>query len=377
MKVIVNAIPLLGPNTGIARYLRCLYTEMESLYGDSCEFNYFDGRTALRSMPVGPEDIEQWSGLADLFWKLPAPVAVGVRLAVQAKRQWAFNRIAPDYDIYHEAGFFPFKTPTSLKTVFTIHDASILRYPEHHPKERVLFMRMFLERRAHLADAILTVSQFSKSEISELLNLAPETINVTLLSHDATTFTPPGNDLRERLNKAGIPEEYFLCVGSGDPRKNVGIIPKAIEKAKIETPLVNAGWSGWASETESCVINLGYVTDEMLALLYQGAIALIYPSIYEGFGLPLAEAMACGCPVITTRKASLPEVAADAALYLNDPSSTDELANILLDLHNDMKKRTSLSKKALETAARFSWEQTAQSTQAVFRQTLGNEGAIE
>ena len=371
MKIIVNAIPLLGANTGIARYIRCLYSEIEKLYGGACDIHYFNGVQAAPDMPSGPENLKSWSGLTDLFWKLPPSLALCVRLLLQYKRQRAFNKISSDYDVYHEAGFFPFTTPEHVKTVFTIHDMSIFRYPEHHPQERVLFMKKYLQARASLSDAFLTVSDFSKKEIVHFLDIPPDMITPALLSHSPELFHPDvAGDARERLDRAGVPGRYFLFVGSGDPRKNVRVIPRGIESSGLDIPLVNAGWGGWEATTGSAIMNLGYVSDEFLALLYQGALALIYPSIYEGFGLPVLEAMACGCPVVTTRMASLPEVAGDAALYMDDPHDPEELGRILVDLVQNPEERDALASKSLGNAARFSWAKTARTTMDVFEKVL-------
>ena len=298
-------------------------------------------------------------------------MALAVRLSVQAKRQRSFQKIVPEYDIYHEAGFFPFKAcGAAVKTVFTIHDASILRHPEYHPKERVQLMNMFLRKRTKLADSIITVSEFSKKEISNFLHLSADDINVTPLAHNPDLFVPDREDILARLKEAGLPQRFFLFVGSGDPRKNVNIIPKALELAQLDTPFVNVGWSGWDETKNDNILNLGYVSDDKLSLLYQGATALVYPSLYEGFGLPLVEAMACGCPIITTRKASLPEVAGTAALYLENPDDPAELAILMGSMENDGKLRSELSEKSIRQAARFSWTNTAKLTMRVFQQTL-------
>ncbi len=371
VRILVNATPLLYVNTGIARYLRCLYTAMDRLYGDTCSIAYFDGRTVSNTMPTGPENSGKFNGLANLFWKLPPRIALTVRKTLQYRRQKAFDAISQDYDVYHEAGFFPFMTPKNLKTVFTIHDCSIQRHPEHHPKERVLFMNKYFAPRAQEADAILTVSDFSKSEILNYTNIAADRITVTPLSHDAELFQPPSAQTRSRLDAAGIPQNYFLFVGSGDPRKNISVIPLALRLAQLDIPFVNVGWSGWSMAEDNDIIHAGYVSDEKLALLYQGASAFLFPSLYEGFGLPILEAMACGCPVITTRKASLPEVAQDAALYVTLPQDPQKWADALQRIAKDPSLRDSLVEKALSNAKKFSWETTAHLTMQTFKQTLG------
>jgi alpha-1,3-rhamnosyl/mannosyltransferase len=170
--------------------------------------------------------------------------------------------------------------------------------------------------------------------MQEILNADAEKITVTHLAHDGKIFSPGSpEEIRALLKRQTLPERYFLFVGGGDPRKNLDVVPEALEKAGIEIPLVVVGWSGWSDEKpRKNIISLGYVSDDDLAGLYSGAIALIFPSSYEGFGLPILEAMACGCPVVTTREASLPEVAGEAAMYLNEPRNSAELGDVLKKL---------------------------------------------
>ena len=208
--------------------------------------------------------------------------------------------------------------------------------------------------------------------MQEILNISEEKITVTLLAHDNRTFYPRSQlNVRAFLKQHTLPEKYFLFVGSGDPRKNMDVIPDALEKAGLEVPLVASGWSGWSDgEISKKIIPLGYVSDDELARAYSGAIAMIFPSSYEGFGLPVLEAMACGCPVVTTREASLPEVAGDAAIFMKAPRDVDGLASILRDLAADPGMRQKLADKGLLQAKRFSWEETAKKTFEVFRMVL-------
>ena len=154
------------------------------------------------------------------------------------------------------------------------------------------------------------------------------------------------------------------------------IIPEALDRVDLDVPLVVAGWSGWAGKNMwEKVQFLGYMGDDALARLYSGALALIFPSRYEGFGLPILEAMACGCPVVTTREASMPEVAGDAALYMKDPDDVDGLAGILKKLAESPLERQAWAEKGLIQAGRFSWQKTAEATFRAFEQVF-NERKI-
>ena len=373
IKILVNAIPLINIGTGIGRYLKCLYTEMEESYGDRLEICYFDGVNVSSTRPCGPENPARWSRCIDLFWKLPAYPAFLLRLGIHFKREMIFHRLVKDFDIYHEAGFFPFTVPSRVKTVFTLHDLSVIRFPEHHPLERVLYYRLFLRQRCKKVDRFLTVSGFTQKEMERLLDIESKKISVTHLAHDPTLFYPKHQkEVSRFLADKGLPERYFLFVGSGDPRKNMDIIPGALEKAGLQEPLVVAGWSGWSDRMSwNNVIPLGYISDEELACLYSGALGLIFPSSYEGFGLPLLEAMACGCPVVAAKEASLPEVAEDAALYIKGPRDIESLAGILEHLASTPDIRRKLTGKGLKRAGEFSWSHTAQTTFQAFERVLG------
>jgi len=372
MKLLVNAIPMVNVSTGIGRYLRCLYAEMERSFGDRLEIGYFDGFKVTKKMPGGPANLGRWTKGVDFFWKMPVCAALAARLAIQMMREAIFWERSRDFDVYHEAGFFPFVGSQRLKTVFTIHDLSLIRFPQHHPRERIRYTRLFLRRRCARADHFLAVSQFTAREMRTVLGIAPERTTVTLEAHDPKIFYPRSREaIRDFLRDHALPETYFLFAGAGDPRKNMDVIPKALERGGLNAPLVVAGWSGWSEGLASKrVVTLGFVSDEDLARAYSGAIGMIFPSSYEGFGLPLLEAMACGCPVVTTRESSLPEVAGDAALYMKGPRDVNDLARILRNLVDGHVSREDLVRKGLIRAGEFSWEKAARQTVEAFEAVL-------
>lgn len=372
VRIIVNAVPLVNVNTGISRYLKCLYTEMEERYGDRLALGYFDGRSVSEQMPRGPVDLNQWARGVDLFWKLPTYPALSFRIGFHFMREMVFRKWSREFDIYHEAGFFPYRAPSSVKTVFTIHDLSLMRFPAHHPRERVLYSRLFFKRRCRSVDHFLAVSRFTAYEMQAYLDIAKRAITITPEAHDSEIFYPRSpQEVETFLRRYALPDVYFLFVGAGDPRKNMDMVPMALERGGIDIPLVVTGWSGWTQhKMGERIIPLGYVDDDALATAYSGALALIFPSTYEGFGLPILEAMACGCPVITARKASLPEVAGEAALYVSDPRDPDELAGVLRRLSDNQALRAELEQKGEKRAEAFSWEKTADATFSAFMKAL-------
>ncbi|MDZ7664841.1 MAG: glycosyltransferase family 1 protein [Desulfotignum sp.] len=176
--------------------------------------------------------------------------------------------------------------------------------------------------------------------------------------------------------KYGLPHDYLLFVSSLEPRKNISLLIDALAAAKTDIPLVLVGWHGWGEKAwlekmdtllqKNRIILTGHVPDQDLKAVYTGAAALVYPSLYEGFGLPLLEAMACGCPVICSNTASMPEVVKDAALLI-DPSSSDSLAHAIDTMVHDTRVRTALIQKGFVRAGQFTWEKTARQTIDIFK----------
>lgn len=365
MKILVNAIPLLNISTGIGRYLQSLYSEITRQYPEF-EISYFDGTRILEEMPVPPSDNGAWSLMVKIAWAVPAQLPYLARILVQQKRAKKFLQLSEGFDIYHEAGFFPFKAAPGVKTLFTIHDLSWRVYPQHHPKERVLFFKKYFDRSLKLADGIVTPSEFTKSEINRFYPDLSVPIDPTLLGVDRTVFYPrTDNDVAALRTRLGIPGKYLLFVGTSDPRKNISGIIKAISALPEEIRLVCTGWSGWDQtvnqEIEERVCFTGYLSDQELATLYSGARAFVYPSFYEGFGLPVLEAMACSCPVITSNVSSLPEVAGSAAI-LCDPADTQQLADAITAVYQSDDLYQKMAHASRQRAEYFSWEKCVKQT---------------
>lgn len=341
-------------------------------YGDRLEIGYFDGVKVSSTMPSGPANLNSWVRKVDLFWELPVYPALMARLVLHVVRQALFRQCSRHYELYHEAGAFPFAVPPNVKTVFTIQDLSLIRFPQYHPRERVLYSRLLFRRSCKTVDRFLAVSEFTAKEMQSYLGIDPKKITITLEGYDDKIFSPRcDREIGPLLRRHALPKKYFLFVGGGDPRKNLNVVPEALGKAELKTPLVVVGWSGWSDEKSwKNIMPVGYVSDDDLVGLYSGATALIFPSSYEGFGLPIVEAMACGCPVVTTREASLPEVAGKAALYLNDSRNRAELGHLLNKLAASSAIRTEFSRKGMLQAEKFSWEKTARATFQVFLEVL-------
>lgn len=369
MKVLVNALPLVNIQTGIGRYLRCLYTELETYPG--MEVHYFDGRQILDRIPEPPRQKHLASRWAKVFWRLPSHLALAVRQALYSRHERHFADLRGEYDIYHEAAYFPFASSPCRHTVFTVHDLSLMRHPEWHPRERVLFFNRHFFKRLSAADSFIAVSEFTRDEMCNLLPVHDRPIHVTPLGVDAVRFhLAQADEVTAFRHRHSLPERYFLFLGSGDPRKNAGVIPQALELSDLDVPLVTAGWDGWEARRLGAarLLPLGYVPDQDLPALYSGALALVYPSLYEGYGLPVLEAQACGCPTITSRGSSLPEAGGDASLYINDPNNPAELAMLLQRVAEDEPLRNDMRNKGIARASAHTWANTAELTYRAFSQ---------
>jgi glycosyltransferase involved in cell wall biosynthesis len=228
---------------------------------------------------------------------------------------------------------------------------------------------------------VLTVSEFSKRQIVECYNIPEEKVTVTY-NGVAGMFSPIHDNLEldQRLNRFSIDKPYILAVGNLQPRKNIERLVRVYAKLRkqglIEQDLVLVGqmhWQGHAilEEIENNAVTqhvktTGYVSDEELVALYNRADLFVYPSLYEGFGLPVIESMACGTPVITSDVSSIPEVAGDAAILI-DPLSDDSISAQLLRLANDASLRLSLSDKGIIQAKKFDWRLTAEKTLSILQ----------
>ena len=375
MHILVNGIPLNGLVTGISRYVRCLYEEIQKIEGIKLAF--FTSGQPISNIP-SPPDPKKWTLKTDLIWKLPDPIVTGIRAFFWLNYERNLKKVINHnkYHLYHETTFFP-PAVDKVPVVFSLYDLSLLKYKDYHPKERVWFFKLFFKRRLSYATHIITISEFLREEIITELKFPPSKVSAIPLAPSIIFYPRTNEQINSVLNQFKLPSEYILFVGTIEPRKNLVLLLEALKIMKTKVPLVIAGWKGWGEKQlkrklkelglEKQVFLTGYVDNNTLACLYSGAQAFVYPSLYEGFGLPVLEAMACGCPVICSNKASLPEVAGEAALYI-DPYNPESLANTLERLLTDTEMRKAFVKAGLKRTKQFSWQKTALKTIEVFKQ---------
>lgn len=298
---------------------------------------------------------------------------------------WQLHRAAVKLklDILHDpCGIAPFLIPTRhYKRVVTICDAIPIVYPKTQPFLTKLIFQTLLRLSRYTADAILTISEASKKDLIKFLNLPAQKITATLLA-SKLLVKPTTEEISKTKTKFGL-EQYFLYVGALHPRKNIERVIKAFLELRCEhhnIQLAIVGPPSWGAscvlknvlthvEKDSGIIFTGFVDDDSLRMIYAGAIALVFPSLYEGFGFPVLEAMSLGTPVITSNVSSLPEVSGDAALLVN-PISVEEIQESMLHILNDQGRRTELAIKGKNQAKKFSWESVAQQTFDLYKQVI-------
>lgn len=285
--------------------------------------------------------------------------------------------------------FFNYIIPPGVKgkTVAFVHDMAYKVFPETIRKETKVSLDAALERTCQNADRIITISQFSKSEIIKYMGVNEEKIHVISLGIDTKYYHSDHtqSEIENVKKKYGLAQDYFFYQGTIEPRKNLKRLIQAYGKMQGKgeniPELVLAGKKGWLydeifEEVNKLHLNnvvkfLGYIDLEDISKLMRGAVAFVYPSLYEGFGLPPLEAMASGAPVITSNVASLPEVVGDAGILV-DPMNVDQIAEAMLYLAENKKMQGVLSEKGIERAKKFRWEDSAQQVIEIIRQMKYN-----
>ncbi len=374
-RIIINDRCLRGPLTGVGHYVAELLARMPVEAPDLELIGFYSRwRPRLQPSPPGPGDRPRRPASRPPWL---------IRRTALALYNTAF-RIAgalKGCNLYHEPNHVP--APWGGPIVTTIHDLSVIRHPEWHPADRVRWYEKDFSAGLARTTHFITVSQFSKREMTDLLHVPAERISVIGLGVREVFQPRPTEEIHGRLNRYDLPSDYFLYAGTIEPRKNVAGLLAAYAKLpaglRERTALILAGVSGWGRQTvEEWIAGrhltgrvriLGYVDDETLAILYAGARALVWPTLYEGFGLPPLECMACGTPVITSNLASLPEVASEAALLV-DPRDENELSRAMTRIVEDANLTARLRTAGLTRSAAFSWSDCVRAHAEVYRRTM-------
>lgn len=367
-KILIDAVSLLSPLTGIGRYTYEISSRLRKLSADKYEifFNYGFHSKELYGLSDEQTTTEQKAKKLQAFIK-KYPL---LKRLVRSFYLCFTKFYKTEYHLYFQPNFIPNSNIKAKKLICTLHDFSFMLQPHWHTKELIAHYdkKFFLIKKA---DHIITCSHFTKQEIVDYMHIADEKISVIYHGVNHALYKPYlQHELEETKTKFSLPNKFLLFVGSIEPRKNLLTLLKAYnlltsnEKGKL--PLVLVGFKGWKNQeimqeiekNQEYIRYLGYVSDNQLAHIYTLATLFVYPSLYEGFGLPPLEAMACGTPVVVSNVASLPEVCGDAALYV-EPTDAMDIKNKILAIVNNEKLREELSQKSKAQAALFSWDTSA------------------
>lgn len=376
VRIGLNAVPILSPLTGVGQYTYRLITELQQVLPQRPWLFYGTdwGQEIRTAAAPGAR------GLNNAIKRfVPHPHLV-TRFLKQARFSTGARKHA--IDLYHEPAFlaYRFRGPT----IVTVHDLSWIRHPETHPSERLREMNRFMPGVIDRAAHILVDSEFVRQEVMDYYGVPGNRVTTVLLGV-GQEFQPRNEaECLPVLARFGLQyRRYQLAVGTLEPRKNLStvidafsMLPDAVRK---QFPLVIAGLKGWGMESlperlagmmsRGEVRMLGYVAQDELPAIYAGAQLLVYPSLYEGFGLPPLEAMACGVPVIASGRASLPEVVGDAGLVV-EPLDTGSIARNMRAVIEDAALHASLSRAGRERAQMFTWRRFAHETIAVYKKVI-------
>ncbi len=290
-----------------------------------------------------------------------------------------------DLDLIHNPSQIPTFFGANQLYIITVHDLTPIIFPKEHKSGKSLIYKLFFPRTLKSADKIIAVSYSTKQDLIKYFKIADNKIKVIHLASDEK-FHPLDSEIVNKFKKNhNINFPFILYVGTLEPRKNIPTLIEAfynLRKYNLPHKLVITGKKGWKYKLifetieklnlQNNVIFTGYLPDEDLPALYNAADLFVYPSIYEGFGLPPLEAMSCGCRVITSNTSSLPEVVGDAGIMI-DPYDTDALTSSIYEVLTNNELRADMVKKGLERAKMFSWEKTAEETLEIYKDVCNNK----
>lgn len=373
MRIGLDGYPLVSPKTGVGHYTFELATELARLAPDHA-FEL-----------IAPADFP--AELLAQVSSYPNLRAVSVKTNLITGRWWAVG--LPRYvrraglDLFHGTNY---EVPLRHRerNVLTVHDLSLFTHPETHDKRIARRSRRRLPIMLRSAARIITPTEAVKLELIERFQIDPDVVTVTPEAPRKTFQPVPVSETVEVKQGLGIADDFILFVGTIEPRKNLLTLVRAfaelLRNTEHQPQLVIAGPKGWLTtefDREVAEGNfgdrlrlLGYVCDDDLRALFSSCQAFVYPSLYEGFGLPPLEAMACGAPVIASRIAAHIETLG-AHAHLVEPDDAHALAKVIATLLENPHERERLSRSGLEHAARFSWEETARLTLRVYGELLG------
>jgi glycosyltransferase involved in cell wall biosynthesis len=365
---LIDGVSLLSPLTGIGRYTYEVSKELERI--SNLNIDYFYGYYSKSLIDaISHRNIKAIKSIINRFPLLKR----GARSVIEMSAELFAKR----YSIYWQPNFIPSRRVKADRVITSVHDFSFIKYREYHPKERIEYFDNNFFQNIYKSDRIITGSNYTKGEILERLNFKEDDIRVIYHGINHSRFRIY-EDLKLDLE---LPEKFILSVGTVEPRKNIVRLLRAYElldrDIKEECSLLLVGFKGWENREIMDIVErnqkyiryLGFLSDIDLAKVYNLATCFIYPSIYEGFGIPPLEAMACGTPVISSDSSSLPEVGGDAVLYCN-PMEIEDIKLKIERLLGDIELQKRLISRGLERVKLFSWESSAREHLKLFREVI-------
>jgi glycosyltransferase involved in cell wall biosynthesis len=388
VRVAFHQTPALRPKTGVGHYTSELLGALGRCDGDLCVSGLPSGLLANAYRWAHPLLAGNKStGGAGRPAAAPSRIKSWLQGGYQSAQQAFFWRLARQltkahFDLYHEPNF-PI-LPTDLPTVLTLYDLSLILMPHYHPAERVAAFEKQLPRALEQTSHIITISHFIRAQIIRVLGWPAERVTCTYLGVRPTLKPLPVSQTQATLRALGLPPRYLLYVGTLEPRKNLLRLMQAYCRLpaplRESCPLLLVGGWGWnirelAEYFESHarhrgVMHLGYLPEAHLCALYNGARALVYPSLYEGFGLPPLEMMACGGPVLASTAGALKELFGQRA-HLVDAEDDLGWTYAMADIIRDDAWHRHLQEGVLVHAGRFTWRRCAEETFNVYRRVVG------
>ena len=383
MNVAIDVQPIAGQRSGTGHYTDRV---VDRFIRHGLDHRFFLCHYGLRASGrwIAGGDVASWELMrAGDFRGVSFPFQKAARMYSNARTRLAMRRApvdlfwGPNYRTCFGRRF---------KTAVTIHDMAYHYYPHHIPYGALSYLKNRLGDVAARSHLVITISESTRNDLVRHLNLDPGKIVIAYPGVDSN-FQPVADPEKRAAVRARyhLPDRFLLFLGTLEPRKNLVGLLNAYARARasgLDVPLVLAGGLGWmyrdifrilrTDGLEHHVTSMGYIRDEDRAALYSMADVFVYPSFYEGFGLPVLEAMACGTPVVTSRVSSLPEVGGDAVFYV-DPASVDNMASGLLKVaQSDLLRRT-LSERGLKQATKFTWDDCARTIVAAFERVVHGE----
>ena len=370
----MNAGVLLAPHAGIASYVKELGRAFNTC--EDVEITYVYG---FRSGPDFPQQgLGHYSLLRNTAKRL-LPSSYRLKRWIEASTLKNVCRKACA-DLYHEPTLWPHRL--DRPTVMTLHDLTHIYHPETQPQDRLRAIDKTLPYALEHAAQIICVSESTAAQAISYYGINPERISITPLGVSSRFRPYTSGQSHALLQSLGLSYRGFiLCVGTLEPRKNLELVFGAIKQLSIsflkKYPIILCGSQGWGSvsktlerlERQGLIRRVGYLPEMDLCLLLSAARMLVFPSLYEGFGLPVVEAMASGTPVITSNCSAMPEVGGDAVMYIN-PHDSAELANAIQLLEADTSVWHEKRDAGLERAKNFNWKHTAALTKQAYKKSI-------